>query len=282
MSDNSAASIMAGGALGGGLISSAGALIANAQNARLARQQMAFQERMSNTAHQREVKDLIAAGLNPILSATGGHGAPSPQGATANMQNPTAGLGEGLAEAAKGVTVDLVRIENESRMAEANSAKADADRRNVDMDTVLKGQLADRNDPITKKLLAEVKQTEQATRTSSAQEAESRARTGKLNVEVDVLQSIAPLVQKGGKAILQLIDHASTGGPIGDAAYTLVQTVKEKLKAAGAAVPDLSTPGIIKLIIQAARKHAPALLKNLQEAPSGTNQEPWTGETQAP
>lgn len=74
-----------GAAIGGigGLI---GGERARSDNLRVAREQMAFQERMSNTAYQRAVKDMRAAGINPILMMGAG-GASTPGGAMPRIED---------------------------------------------------------------------------------------------------------------------------------------------------------------------------------------------------
>lgn len=71
-----------------------GADKANKDNLKIAREQMAFQERMSNSAYQRAVSDMRLAGLNPLL-AYGQGGASSPSGASTTMENIMSGASTG-------------------------------------------------------------------------------------------------------------------------------------------------------------------------------------------
>lgn len=160
-----AAGISAGAGLLGGAMSSSGQSSANSANRKLAMQQMIFQERMARRAHQYEVIDLRKAGLNPVLSGTGGHGSATPSGSTARMENVK---GAGVSSALNALTsisnallnktqADKIRAETENTTArtatereqpglirsqvgltDANAASARATAENIRMDTRLK------------------------------------------------------------------------------------------------------------------------------------------------
>lgn len=91
----------------------AGQHFANRDNIKQAREQRQWEADMSGTAHQRQVADLRAAGLNPILSANSG--ASTPSGANATVEN----VAEGLGTAAKEIA--LMKSELDKRKAETGA-----------------------------------------------------------------------------------------------------------------------------------------------------------------